>query len=67
MEDPDAQLENALIDGFLQARGLDRAAVQALPEDEAKRVMTEASVYASAKLAEIESRASFVHKIHGQE
>jgi hypothetical protein len=38
-----------------------------LPADEAKRVLTEASVYAAAKLAEVEARAHFVHDIHGQE
>jgi hypothetical protein len=67
IEDPEAQLENALIEGFLHARGFDRAALRALPADEARRVLTEASMYASAKMAEIESRARFVHKIHGQE
>lgn len=67
MEDPEGQLEKALIEEFLRARGLDAAAVQALPEHEAKRVLTEASVYAAAKLAEVESRARFVHQIHGDE
>ena len=67
LEDPEGQLETSLIDGFLQARGLDWTAVHALPEDEANRVMMEASVYASAKLAEIEARAHFVHELHNTE
>ena len=67
MEDPEAQLETALIEEFLRARGLDSSALHALPEDEAKRVLAEASVYAAAKLAEVEARAHFVHKIHGEE
>ena len=67
MEDPEAQLEEALIDEFMRARGLDSSALHALPEEEAKRVLTEASVYAAARLAEIEARAKFVHAIHGQE
>jgi hypothetical protein len=29
--------------------------------------MTEASVYASSRLAEIEARAHFVHEIHSKE
>ena len=67
MEDPEGQLENTLIEEFLRARGLDSSALRALPEDEAKRVMTEASVYAAAKLAEVEARAHFVHKIHRED
>jgi hypothetical protein len=66
MEDPEGQLETALIEEFFRARGLDSAALRALPEVEAKRVLTEASVYAAAKLAEIEARAHFVHEIHGK-
>jgi len=67
MEDPEGQLENALIDEFLRARGLDSGALHALPEDEAKRVLTEASVYAATKLAGIEARARFVREIHSEE
>ena len=65
MEDPEGRLETMLIEEFLRARGLGPAALHALPEVEAKRVLTEASVCAAAKLAEIEARAHFVHEIHG--
>jgi hypothetical protein len=64
---PEAQLENALIDEFLRSRNLDSRALHALAGDELKRVMTEATAYASAKLAEVESRAHFVHEIHSKE
>ena len=67
MEDPGGQLENALIEEFLRARGLDSSALHALPEDEAKHLLTEASVYAATRLAEVEARAHFVHTIHGEE
>lgn len=67
MEDPEGQLESALIEEFLRARGFDSAALHMLPEDEAKRVLTEASVYAAGKLAEVEARARFVHEIHSEE
>ncbi len=65
--DPEGRLEQTLIEEFLRARGLDSSALHALPDNEAKRVLTEASVYAAAKLAEIEARAHFVHEIHGKE
>ena len=67
MEDPEGRLGQALIEEFFRARNIDPAALHALPEAEAKRVLTEASVYASTKLAEIEARAHFVHEIHGNE
>ena len=63
--DPTEQLEEALIDEFLRAHGHDRHSVQALPEDQARHLLTEASVYASSKLSEVESRAHYVHELHG--
>jgi hypothetical protein len=67
MEDPEGQLETALVEEFLRARGFDSSALHALPADEAKRVLTEASVYAATKLAEVEARAHFVRAIHSEE
>jgi hypothetical protein len=66
MKDPEGQLETALIEEFLLARGVDAAALRALPDAEAKRMLTEASVHAAAKLAEIDARAHFVREIHGR-
>lgn len=66
LEDPERQLESALIDEFLRTRGLDSVALHALPEDTAWRVLAEASMFAATRLAEIESRAHFVHEIHRQ-
>ena len=65
MEDPEGPLETALIREFLRLRGLDADSLEALPEDEARRVLTDASVYAALKLAEIDSRAHFIHEING--
>jgi hypothetical protein len=65
LEDPMQQLEIALIDEYLRARGYDRHSVHALPEDQAKHLLSDASVYASAKLSEVESRAHYVHDLHG--
>ena len=49
------------------ARSRNAQLAHQLPEDEAKRVLTETSVYAAAKLAEVEARTHFVHEIRGQE
>jgi hypothetical protein len=67
LEDPEGPLESALIEEFFCARGLDSVALHAPPPDTAKRMLTEASVYAATKLAEVESRAHFVDEIHRQE
>jgi hypothetical protein len=67
MEDPEGRLEQALITEFLRMRGLDSSTLHALPEDEARRVLTEASVYAAGRLAEVETRAHFIHEIHRDE
>ena len=63
--DPAEQLEEALIDEFLRARGHDRHSVHALPEDRARQLLTDASVYASSKLSAVEARAHYVHELHG--
>jgi hypothetical protein len=65
--DPEGELEQALIEEFLRTRGLDVRTLHALPRDQEKRVLIEASVYAADRLAEVESRARFVHEIHHQE
>jgi hypothetical protein len=65
--DQTAQLEQALITEFLEHRGLSRAALLELPESEARAFMREASAYASARLAEVEARAHYVHELHHKE
>jgi hypothetical protein len=63
LEDPQARLELALIEEFLQARGQSLAKVKAAPEQRA--LLVEAAQYAAVRLAEIDARAVYVHQIHG--
>lgn len=63
MHDPGAQLERALVEAFIRSRGHDPGALDALPADERKRLLSEASVYAAGRLAELEARSRFVHQI----
>jgi hypothetical protein len=67
MEDPEGDLERALIAEFLRERGVDLHALHTLPEADAKHLLTEASVYAAGKLAEIGARSHYVHDIHKKE
>lgn len=61
---PLGQLERALIDEFVRARGYDPLKLADLPEEEREPLLKDASVYASARLAEVESRSHFLHEIH---
>ena len=62
--DPEATLERAFIAEFLERRGHTILTVHELPQAEATALMKEASIYASAKLSEVEARAHYVHDIH---
>ncbi len=61
---PLGELERAIIDQFVRARGYDPLTLHALPEDERETLLKEASLHASAKLAEIEARSHFLAEIH---
>jgi hypothetical protein len=63
MQDPTAELEQYFVAEYLRGKGLDLQTVRALSQDEFKRVMTEASTYASLKLTEVEDKAQFLRKI----
>src|SRR5690348_372728 len=58
--DPLSELERAFIAEFLQARGHTLETAYALPEAEAHALLQQASVYASCRLTEVESRAHFI-------
>jgi hypothetical protein len=57
-------LEETLIESYLKDKGYDLKKLKDLPEIEVKQLMTEASTYASNKLAEVELRAHFVEELH---
>jgi hypothetical protein len=63
-EDPHAALERALISQYLREHGSPPEKLHGLPVEQIQALMREASRYASAKLAELESRAQMVEEIH---
>lgn len=65
MRDLDAQLEKHYIEEYLIDRGYTWESAHELPEEEFKRLMTEASKYASVKLAEVEDKAKLAREIQG--
>jgi hypothetical protein len=61
---PEAKLEQAFIDEYLRERGVTHEQLRGMPDPEAKALLKQASTYAASKLAEVESRAHYVHEIH---
>ena len=65
MHEPLAGLERMYIEIYLRGQGHTWRSLRQLPEKEAKLLMARASLYASTKLAEVETRAQFLQEIHG--
>jgi hypothetical protein len=63
LQAPLSQLERALIDAFVRARGYDPLKLAELPEREREQILTQASVHASAKLAEVEAKSHLIDEI----
>jgi len=63
-EHPLSQLERAFIDEFLRLRGYDVGTLRQLPDDTATALLKQATMYASGRLTEVESRARFVDDLH---
>ena len=66
IHEPLADLERTLISAYLAGAGHDLHALLARTDDDARRLLAEASLYASATLSEIESRSHYLHHLHGE-
>ena len=64
LQAPLAELERALIETFIHARGFDPERLDGIPEAEREALLREACRHASTKLAEIESRWHYLHELH---
>jgi len=65
LEEPQARLELAFIEEFLRSLGYDPADVRHRTDATAHQLMAQASTYAAIRLTEVESRARYIHDIHG--
>ena len=63
--DPLAELERHLIGAYVAGAGHALDELLNRTDDEARRLLAEASRYASGKLSEVESRWRYLHKLHG--
>ena len=66
-ESPQSTLERKLIADYLLSKGYTLTDLEKLPKQEAKNLMGKACIFASLKLAEIESRSKFRQKIERPE
>ena len=67
IEEPFAALERLLISEYVSAAGLDLAALLQRHDEQAVRILAEASKHAAVKLAEVEARSHYLKKLHGEE
>jgi len=65
VEEPLADLERHLIAAYLAGGGEELHALRMRNDEAARRLLAEASRYASAKLSEIEARFHYLHTLHG--
>jgi hypothetical protein len=66
LEEPLAELERQLMSEYVAAVGQDLHALLNRNDEEAKRLLAEASLYATSKLTEVESRSHYLRKLHGE-
>lgn len=64
LEDQQEKLAHSFLEEYLHSAGYTFDTIGELPPERLKQVMIKASVYVSAKLAEIEGRAQIVQSLH---
>lgn len=67
LEEPLAELERQLIAAYVAGAGEDLDTLRTRNDEAARTLLTEASMYASARLTEVESRSHYLHKLRGEE
>jgi hypothetical protein len=65
LEEPLAELERQLIDAYLAGAGQNFHELMMRDDEAARRLLAEASLYASERLSEIEARSHYLKKLHG--
>jgi hypothetical protein len=66
LDDQLAALERTYIEVYLLSKGYNLRDLSRLPGDLAHRLRVEASMYASTKLVELETRSNLIRHIHGE-
>jgi hypothetical protein len=66
MKEPLAELERELITAYLSGAGQDMQSLLSRNDEEARRLLADASMYATARLAEVESRWHYLRTLRGE-
>lgn len=66
LEDPLAELERQLIHAYVAGAGRDLETVLGRDDEEARKLLAAASLYASSKLSEVEARLHYLKRLHGE-
>ena len=64
LRDQQEELAHSFVEEYLQREGYSFETLGTLPVERIRRVMIQASIYASTRLAEIEDRAQLVTSLH---
>jgi hypothetical protein len=67
LEEPLAEIERQLISAYVAGAGEDVHALMRRDDEAARKLLAEASLYASERLSEIEARSHYLRKLHGAE
>jgi len=67
LEEPLAELERRLMSEYVAALGEDLHALLNRHDEAARAILTDASLYATARLTEVESRSHYLRGLHGEE
>jgi hypothetical protein len=67
IHEPLAELERHLISAYVAGAGHDLHDLQSRTDDEARRLLADASRFASARMSEVEARLHYLRALRGQE
>ena len=66
IEEPLAQLERELMTAYVAGAGEDIETLTSRTDEHARRLLVDASMYASSRLSEIEARLHYLSSLRGQ-
>jgi len=66
IEEPLAHLERELMTAYLAGAGENIEALVVRTDEEARRLLKDASMYATARLAEVETRLHYLRSLRGE-
>ena len=66
LEEPLAQLERELMTAYIAGAGENSETLVSRTDEQARRLLADASMYATARLAEVESRLHYLRSLRGE-